>query len=95
MPAVKKKKHSQLKAKETPLVRMFKSDKTFLETLSAERSQTMPQVLHSIITKYKRQEFFDDLAGAYAELKTKTEDWEEEKREQSLYENALLDGMMD
>ena len=76
-------------------MRVFKSDKTFLETLSAERAQTMPQVLHSIITRYKRQEFFDDLAGAYAELKTKTKDWKEEKREQSLYENALLDGMTD
>ena len=83
------------KQKETPLVRIFASDKVFLETLSSEKSQTMPQILHNIISKYKRQEFFDDLAGAYAELKTNTKAWNEEKKERRLYENTLLDGIAD
>ena len=76
-------------------MRIFASDKAFLETLSSEKSQTMPQILHSIISKYKRQEFFDDLAGAYAELKTNTKAWSEEKKERRLYENTLLDGIAD
>jgi hypothetical protein len=81
--------------KETPLVRIFASDKVFLETLSSERCQTMPQILHSIISKYKRQEFFEDLAGAYAELKANAKAWGEEKKERHLYENTLLDGIAD
>jgi len=93
----KKSGRRQLKEKQpaTPLVRIFASDKVFLETLSSERSQTMPQILHSIIGKYKRQEFFDDLAGAYAELKANAKAWGEEKKERRLYENTLLDGIAD
>ncbi len=45
------------------------------------------------ISKYKRQEFFEDLAGAYAELKADAKAWNEEKKERRLYENTLLDGI--
>jgi hypothetical protein len=83
------------KKQETPLVRIFASDKTFLEVLSSETSQTMPQILNSIIKKYKRQEFFEDLAGAYTELKANPKAWNEEKKERRLYENTLLDGIVD
>jgi hypothetical protein len=93
----KKTSQKQLKGRQqqTPLVRIFTSDKTFLETLSSERSQSMPQILHSIISQYRRQEFFDDLAGAYAELRSDSKAWDEEKRERRLYENTLLDGITD
>jgi len=95
MPAIaksNKKRARRLKEKpESPLVRIFAADKAFLEVLSSETSQTMPQILHSIISKYKRQEFFDDLAGAYAELIADAKAWNEEKEERRLYENTLLD----
>ncbi len=80
--------------KETPLVRIFAPDKEFLEALSDERCQTMPEVLSSIIEKYKRREFFEDLAGAYAELRSDSKALSEERKEIRLYENSLLDGTL-
>jgi len=53
----------------------------------------MPEVLSGIIEKYKRQEFFEDLAGAYAESRLDSKSLSEERKERRVYESSLLDGM--
>lgn len=79
--------------KDSPLVRILEPDKAFLEHLALERSQSMPEVLSSIIEKYRRQEFFDNIAEAYADLRANSDEWSQELQERELYESTLADGL--
>lgn len=93
--SVNKSSRQSKQKRQTPLIRIFAPDKSFLETLAEKKSQSMPEVLNGIIEKYKRQEFFDDLAGAYADLRADASAWRKEKEDRKLYENTLLDGIAD
>jgi hypothetical protein len=92
---ITKSKSKPSRKKGSPLIRILEPDKVFLECLALERSQSMPEVLSSIIEKYKRQEFFDNIANAYADLRTNGDEWSQELQERKLYESTLADGLKD
>jgi hypothetical protein len=93
--SVKAKKSKSKGTAATSLIRILGPDKKFLEALAAKQCQSMPHLLNGILKRYRRQEFFEDLAAAYSELRSDPRKWSAEIDERRLYESTLLDGFQE
>jgi len=71
-------------------------DNTFykiLAELSASSGKSIQAVLEQAIEQYRRQQFLEAANQAYIALRNKSEAWQEELEERSLWDTTLEDGL--
>jgi hypothetical protein len=61
--------------------------------MATKHSLSMREILHGILEQHKRQEFFDELSAAYADLRRNKKAWTSELAQRQVYEGSLADGL--
>ena len=82
-----------MKEKKQPLVRIDSADKAILDQLSEKTGESMPRLLHRAVTFLKKEIFFQQMNGAYRDMRKNQSDWDAEMEERALFDKSVGDGM--
>ena len=77
----------------TLMIRISEDAKEYLQQLAKERGQSMTRVIQQLLEEHRDRRFFEGLDADYKALRNDKESWDQEKKEQALWDTALADGL--
>ena len=77
------------------MIRLKATDKRYLQQLAKQRKESMTKVIEDLLEEHRRRSFFEGLNNDYAALKKDKKAWEEQIKEQSLWDSTASDGLED
>jgi hypothetical protein len=82
-----------LKEKKQPLVRIDSADKDILDQLSDKTGESTPKLLHRAVRSLKKEIFFEQMNGAYRDMRKDKAAWDVEVAERALFDKSVGNGM--
>ena len=77
----------------TTTIRVSRDVYNIIKHLSEQKNENMQNIVENAIKEYKKRKFFEEMNRAYANLRSDSQAWEEEKKERELWDISLSDGL--
>lgn len=74
-------------------VRVSEGTHQLLRSLAEQAGESMQEVVDKAVEHYRRKTFLEGLNNDFRDLREDTAAWEDEKKERTLWDNSIQDGL--
>ncbi len=80
---------------QTTTIRVSSSTHAALKQISKDESQPMQSVLDKLLRKYQAEQLLHRTNAAFAQLRSNSEQWDQEMEERAAWDQTLADDLKD